>query len=295
MRKRDLKKDLYEALGVSSTANADEIRQAYRRLAKEYHPDRYKTLTEKSLYTKKLQDINFAYEILGDPVKRRTYDQQYGNAQQTHSKQYTKKTYEPPYTEAPRSASKERKGRLNLFNFGLGWTVFLWITTFIMFATIIIKKRYWHGFLSITWVLIQGFVATLLLSALVGFVIITMWRIIEESFTKTWTRAEKQPANIKKDLKSYSLWLGIIVTIIAPIATIFIISIFGVVPSFLGLFGDYLAFGVIMIIFSLITFFFIYFGWLIPIITEIVTLLLYVLLKRKVLHKTQVLLNKEPV
>ena len=64
-------KDYYEALGVSKSASAQEIKQAYRKLALQYHPDRNKTKEGE----KKFKEINHAYEVLSDSQKRTTYDQ----------------------------------------------------------------------------------------------------------------------------------------------------------------------------------------------------------------------------
>ncbi len=68
-------KDYYEILGVPKGADADEIKSAYRRLAKKYHPDLNKT--EEA--AEKFKEINEAYEVLGDDKKRANYDQ-YGSA-----------------------------------------------------------------------------------------------------------------------------------------------------------------------------------------------------------------------
>lgn len=66
------KRDYYETLGVSRTANADEIKKAFRKLAMKHHPD--KNPNDKKA-EEKFKEANEAYEILSDPHKRQAYDQ----------------------------------------------------------------------------------------------------------------------------------------------------------------------------------------------------------------------------
>jgi DnaJ-class molecular chaperone len=78
-------KDYYQTLGLAKTASGKEIKQAYRKLARKFHPDL--NPGDKASETR-FKEINEAYEVLGDPEKRKKYDElganwrQYEQAQQ---------------------------------------------------------------------------------------------------------------------------------------------------------------------------------------------------------------------
>ena len=70
------KRDYYEVLGIQKGATEDEIKKAFRKKARENHPDLH---PDDPSYVEKFQEINEANEVLSDPEKRARYDQ-FGHA-----------------------------------------------------------------------------------------------------------------------------------------------------------------------------------------------------------------------
>src|SRR3954469_5958472 len=69
-------KDPYKILGVDKKAPQDEIKKAYRKLARQYHPDRN---PDDASAESRFKEISAAYDVLGDPDKRKEYDRHGAN------------------------------------------------------------------------------------------------------------------------------------------------------------------------------------------------------------------------
>ena len=88
--------DYYKVLGITKSATADEVKKAYRKMARKYHPDLNPDDTEAN---KKFQQVNEANEVLTDPEKRKKYDK-YGKDWQ----------HGPQYEQASRQQQQQRQG-----------------------------------------------------------------------------------------------------------------------------------------------------------------------------------------
>ncbi len=106
--------DYYKVLGLDRTATQTDIRKAYRRLAKQYHPDINKDNPQAQ---ERFQEINEANEVLSDPEKRKRYDE-YGE-HWAHAEEYEaqRRQYEQRY-EQQGTYSDSGSGGFGGFNFG---------------------------------------------------------------------------------------------------------------------------------------------------------------------------------
>jgi len=77
-------RDYYQVLGLPKSASADDIKKAYRRLARQVHPDLHSG-SKKSEMEKKFKELNAAHEVLNDPDKRKKYDQYGTNWEQAEA------------------------------------------------------------------------------------------------------------------------------------------------------------------------------------------------------------------
>ena len=109
-------KDYYRVLGVTPKATDDEIKKAFRPLARKYHPDVAK---DKKMAEEKFKEINEANEVLGNPESRRKFDQ-LGADWKTGAQ-----SRQPPGWGGGRSAGRATRGGENEFQFeGTGFSDF---------------------------------------------------------------------------------------------------------------------------------------------------------------------------
>ena len=114
-------KDYYKALGVEKTATQDEIKSAYRKLARKHHPDMN---PDDPKAEDRFKDINEAYQALSDPEKRQKYDQfgsqyqQFRNGGGQPDDFWSQWTQQPSGSSSRRTMSQEELGQM--FGGGLG-------------------------------------------------------------------------------------------------------------------------------------------------------------------------------
>ncbi|MBR3614074.1 MAG: J domain-containing protein [Clostridia bacterium] len=101
----------YEVLGVKKTASTSEIKDAYKKLVKKYHPDVY--VGDKTFAEKKIKEINAAYDVLSDPEQKQEYDEKITpQPSPSYSTNYTSYTTAAPrynYTSSTNNTQKSKR------------------------------------------------------------------------------------------------------------------------------------------------------------------------------------------
>jgi DnaJ-class molecular chaperone len=106
-------KNYYEILGVSQSADLDEIKLAYRRLASKFHPDKYQG--DKKVADEIMKQINVAYNTISDPLNKPRYDDwlrtNSQKSSESSSSQEQKKSEEPKQPKQRKTKSKTESAK----------------------------------------------------------------------------------------------------------------------------------------------------------------------------------------
>ena len=95
----------HEILGIPKDATKDEIRRAYKKLAKEYHPDKYRDNPLQNLAEEKMQEVNEAYTILMDKADGKSETKPKNSNTYGNNTSHTSKDYTRPYDTSNNTAS----------------------------------------------------------------------------------------------------------------------------------------------------------------------------------------------
>lgn len=125
-------KNPYGILGVSHSASTEEIKGAYRNLVKRYHPDLYPTYLQKVWANKKMQEINQAYAILRDPLRRDQYNKSQVTSEPVHPVRRARSAERPrPQPSTAQTVASLRRLKWSFYG---GWFI-VSVISFIVFVS----------------------------------------------------------------------------------------------------------------------------------------------------------------
>lgn len=180
----------------------EEIKAAYRAQVKKWHPDLFRTYSQKLFATEKLKKLNAAYEILGDPIARATYDRNRTRTAQPMQNSGTVSSSAPPSKPAPKWA---------MVTIGIVFAgCFLWAASFtseIFTSSISLTATWWKiiakgilgffGWMFVTFMMGGMVLVTILACILFGGMAILF---VLEHTAELWKRTEAKAGNLREDL-----------------------------------------------------------------------------------------------
>jgi len=266
----------YAVLAVSRSANFDEIKNAFRQLAKKYHPDLFHENIKRLWACRKMQEINTAYEVLSNPVKRAAYDKENPQEHSNQTKK-TRATAQDNFTHPSDKFSHDEKwfdrswSPFILLSWLIGtliWFIINWSqptsSNVVTFVISVLGQLIFAG-LAIAFYMFMGAILIVYIGAYV-------WGLCIEPFQKAWKRHENRPPNFKKEFASILGFLVFLTLLALP----YFLAVNGITLPVLGILS-----GILMMIWGPLIIF---------CLVELVALTVYTVWARSIIARTNSLL-----
>jgi DnaJ-domain-containing protein 1 len=243
--------DLYAVLGVSPLATDADLKTAYREMVKRHHPDRARSYVQKVAATKRLQEVNAAYQVLRDSAQRAAYD-----ASRAHPQAATQSSHEP--TRSPRSKAAWERRWERFRNPFTPSPALRWLRRSIVVGVFLVA--WWlcfkwiagppaPGFHPPAWT--QHIITKLIVSAmtvpialvfvastLMAYVLMGIFAVMLPVylFQEAWAKAKQRPTQLREDLVARLILLAaaMLVGAVYVLAIKFDIPLLGVFVSIVG-------------------------------------------------------------